>query len=685
MIEDRGKIAIKNMQKYAQLALLLGAIGLLCFYWQYKFPYSNYRNLYGFGFRFYGLGVCVILSLMTLGSVVRRNLIRSEYYILDLVLGFGLFAFFLNIYVKVTLNLVLPCLILLIFFIWGLRTLYNNRGQILNCFQKRSTVLFILFGGFFIISFSVFPSNTGFLFFPMDFDSGLFHVFFPKMIVAAGHYYIPDNLRAPFIPQLMHSVYIFVLNCFNSNESYLKLINLIVFTQITIIFFFIKIRSLKYLGLIIFCILCISPEFQNIVTSTNLDAGLGLFTSALFAAFLYFLKDRKASSLILIMLMAGFAGGQKHFGLMFSAPILIASVIIYLYYHTVKEKNYKWTFIQAGLISLIFLFVTFSFYIHNLLNGANLLFPFYGSWVNPYGWEIEELKYFTTTCITLWGHSKAVLGYFLIPIHLIQYPAKYGFILTNTPIDFLFSVQMGLLFIFLPISLLFKRLRKLDIWLPIFILLIQIFSWYRGSQVIRYLFPLSITWFILLIHILSNFENLKKFKKSLFYITIIIFAAVSLLLNKGLTQPVTFQVPLVYEEKMSWLNTTFAHKIKPYRWLSEHKNVVNRSLNISPTSWQFLHFIPDLKICGDWFSTFAYGKYMDDYTRFKEWDKLSLELKKKNFSHIVVNWTETNSEIRPKTEEDWNKVFPESTRNCLSIVFSTPESDIFEIKKECLK
>jgi len=402
-------------------------------------------------------------------------------------------------------------------------------------------------------------------------------------------------------------------------------------------------------------------------------------------AFLYFLKDKKASRLILIMLMAGFAGGQKHFGLMFSAPILAASIIIYLYYHVMEEKNYKLVFIRVGLISLIFPLVAFPFYIHNLLNGANLLFPFYGSWGNPYGWETEELKYFTTTCITLWGHSKTLVGYFLIPIHLIQYPAKYQFSLTNTPMDFLFSVQMVVLFILLPISLLFKRLRKLEIWLPAFILLIQIFCWYKGSQVIRYLFPLSIIWFILLIHILSNFEDLRKFKKSLFYGTIIIFTVAGWLFNKGLAHPITFPVPVTYDQKTKWLNTAFESKIKPYRWLSEHDSIVDRSLNISPGSWPFLHFIPDLNVCGDWFARFSYGKYMDSYSKFKEWDKLSPELKKGNFSHIVVNWTETSSGIRPKTEEDFKKVFPESTRKCLNMVFSTPESDIFEIKKECLK
>jgi hypothetical protein len=115
---------------------------------------------------------------------------------------------------------------------------------------------------------------------------------------------------------------------------YLKVINFIAFYQIFIIFHFSIGNNYRFYSLIIFTILCITPEIRSYLFSTNLDAVFGFLILSEFYIFNKIISNKipYESNLILIIVLAAFSGGQKHFGLMFSFPIIVVSSLYY-YFH----------------------------------------------------------------------------------------------------------------------------------------------------------------------------------------------------------------------------------------------------------------------------------------------------------------------------------------------------------------
>lgn len=498
---------------------------------------------------FYGFSLAFAVSFFGLGRCFRTRVLKTDYPLVDLALGFGLFTYFLVFYLKLTINPILPLAIAVAFFGVGAKTIYENRARLWGYLSEPEAPWVVLLLTLITLKLSIVPPMpgsiiSGFLYFPGDFDSGMFHVNFPKQVVEVGHYFNPDWLRIPWAPQLTHSWYIFVLSF--ANDLFLKSSNFVTFIQFAILFLASRFPKGLRLGALFLAVLAASPEFQMNLTAANLDAILALFTVAGFAAFCYFLETKKTRDFALIAVIFGFAGGQKHFGLMFGAPTLVVAGFYYIWFHLNKrspsvrfQSVLSQTAIPLFTCALIYCITWIPYYAHNWLEGDPLLFPFFGSKINTYGWDSGDLASFTGFSLSHWGYAHDSIGFLRLPFSFMRHQAEYQFFPAGTVFDWITSAAVLSLYTLALLLFFSRRTRKIKYILPVLVLVFQVAQWYRSSQVIRYLFPIMIsTAYFLSIAISDSFVRLRKWQTASFLMAALLIAA------PWLNRPLALGVPV---------------------------------------------------------------------------------------------------------------------------------------------
>jgi hypothetical protein len=269
-----------------RLAWIVAAIIATSLIFKLPQPYLEASRI-GFLASFLAVGLFLAIASMGCGALVRRRVIRSDFWQADIPLGFGIFSLLLCFYIKLTLVPYPFLAVLVLFFVLGMLSLWQRRGRLFTHAGEISfpfqlcIVLWILF--------MTGAGHLGGLFFPpTDFDSGLFHVSFPKIVIETGRYFNPDWLRVPWHPQLTHTWYIYLLTLLD--DRYLKCINFMCFLQIIILFIGRK-AATSLVGLLSLTLVSVSPEFQSSISSTSLDAVLVLFLLTAFASILHYFSE----------------------------------------------------------------------------------------------------------------------------------------------------------------------------------------------------------------------------------------------------------------------------------------------------------------------------------------------------------------------------------------------------------
>lgn len=650
-----------------------------------------------FSLRFFTLAFFLTVAMFGLGNVSRRRLLKADFGQADIALGFGIFALFLRVCSFISISPILPAFVAALGFICGLMAAKRSWRSICS-FMAAPTTPWLVCTGFAALSYLSFRAQSnGLLYIPFDYDSDLMHVALPRAIVQAGHYILPDWLRAPWHPQLTHLWYVFLLML--ADIFYLKTVNVLVLVQLFVLFAGGRTFVSRALGLLLFSTLTVAPEFSEIATSTYLDAVLSMFCTASFVLFVQLMQKPKFRDLCLATILCGFASGQKHFGLMFSAPLLVIAVLRYaavkletlwdrergLQMNLTKRETIR---LGYSCLSLVLLFsATFvPFYIHNWVSGNSLLFPFFGSTENTYGWSAADLKELMQSTIPRWGHAKSFSGFFLIPVHLLKFPEEYQFFYFSrkSPYDWMISVEIVSLFVGLILGLIVPRLRSTAALAPFLLLFIHLFEWYKGSQVVRYLFPFSINVPLLFVWQVSvpsirSFELKKRTLTAL--ICGLLIATGILQLHAQRYRPV-LPLPTRNAEVYPWLKAHVTPQAALYNFLKRRVKPDQRVLNLAPMTGSS-HF-PEVKLCGDWFATCRYDRYIDGNMRFKDWADLLPEVRKNNFSYIIVRWDLLSSRKSRPQGEELKDVFPPSTFECLQL--STTDgnmTDVFRIRRRC--
>ncbi|MDZ4726970.1 MAG: hypothetical protein SH817_12490 [Leptospira sp.] len=622
---------------------------------------------------------------------MRVYIFKNNYSTLDLGLGIGAFAFILQFYNKIDLNHTIPVFFLMFFFI---SSLYQFKFRYIKSLKFNSNRYFeFLILLLFFVYLAEFGIYDGLLEYTTDFDSSFHHIVLAQTMVREGHYFPPFWLRAPFIPQLTHSIYIFILSIFKNDILYIKLLNFIAFYQIFKIFLNRK-RNLDFwLGGLILLIIVFSPEFTYLY-NTNLDALLGLFYLCSLVMFYRCLRNEfSITNVSMLIVFCGFAGGQKHFGLMFSVPVILFSFfgsLIYFYKQELIGKSikdaiasciYNQRFYGYAISFLSFFVVFIPFYIHNLLANSNLFFPFMGNKVNAYGWSKQEIEDFTGPTINHWGHQKSVTGFFQLPYDLINFPDDFQFFQTNTwhdyVVPFLFIFPIFLLFI----TIVFKSTKK-HLLLSIVLICCYVL-WFQSSQVIRYLFPINIGSLFLIYIQFSNFKNLHtKFALNFLKIAFLTFFIYLSLEN---FKEVNFILPSNSNERLIYRKFQFGSMIEGNIKITQSNNN-SGVLEFGPHAVMARSLFPNLTFCGDWFGGCAFEKFTLRNTpmQFKSWEEIKKASQFMKIDFISIYWTQFRDGSAPATELEYNLVFPESVRKCIEPFYKVSgEYDIFSIKNEC--
>ncbi len=605
---------------------------------------------------------------------------------MELPVGVGALAIFLTFYLRISINPLLPLSLLLLGCAHSMRLAYLCRNTFLEKVHNSSTAIFVSMCAVILITLSFPTIGDGFLLFPNDFDSNLIHVAGPRIIVDRGYFFNPDWLRGLWLPQLTMTLYTFVLTF--SNQLFLKTLNVVCFLQIALLFASTASTVAgRYVALFFFTLLTTLPEFRQYIVQTNLDTIFAFFTVSAFFLLLKYLKDPTSNPLILLAFICGLSAGQKHFGLMYSAPVMAIASLVYTWHGRDLHSAIRRTS-MVGVAAVTFLATFTCFYFHNILSGNALLFPFIGSKTNTYGWSEIDLTKMLESTIPNWGHSKTVAGYFLLPFHLIQYPGKYQFQTFGMWPDLGMSVTIAVAYILTTTSLLVRSIRRMEIVLPCLVLCADILLWYRGSQVIRYLFPVLISLILMTAWLLQPcIERVCRtalLQRSAIGLGL---AGAILLLGLWLLPP---QTPLAQneEEMRNWFSTYRGSKIEAFKWLAQNAPYGEGILNIAGQS-ELAQF-PRLTLCGDFFGRCRYQKFIADFTadyiQFYPWPKLKEPIRANKLSYIVVNWDLFKPWSRlPANAAEWAAAIPESTRNCLEHLYNDGGStDVYKVKEACL-
>lgn len=601
---------------------------------------------------------------------------------MEIPVGVGTLALFLTLYLRYSLNPLVPLSLLVIGCLYSLTIAFSCRTALVSGLRQPSTAVFVTLCATILVSLSFPTIGDGFLLFPNDFDSNLFHVTAPRIIIERGYFFNPDWLRGLWLPQLTMVLYTFILSF--SNQLFLKTINVVCFIQFALLFARCAPTSTgRIVAFLCFVLLTTLPEFRQYIVQTNLDTIFALFVVSAFFLLQNYLTKPTRSSLFLLSFVCGLSAGQKHFGLMYSAPILAIAYLVFMTRAgSVRMAARRIPVVAAA--GTVFIASFCCFYLHNLLSGNALLFPFLGTKVNTYGWEEVDLTQMIQSTIPQWGYSKTPAGYFLLPLHIIQHPDKYQFLSFGTWADWGMSVSIGALYVFTAASLVVRLLRRPQISLPCLVLCADIFLWYRGSQVIRYLFPVLICCALTAARLLQlnicRWSGTTAWHRALACLGVLCATWLSTL---WISPPWT---PLVQneEEARLWLKTNRLSNIDTLRWLSLNVPEGKAILNIADQG-QMAQF-PRLILCGDWFGRCRYSKFLSGLITFRPWPELKDALKSNGLSYIFVDWNIfTPYSKLPATAEEWSQAIPESTRNCLERMHTNGvATEVYKVKEACL-
>ena len=669
---------------------ILGGICLFaCFMWFRSFfpPPSNDT----FIAHFFLLATLFGISFFGLGHMVCSKVFRTTGAGVEIPVGVGTLALFLSFYLKLTINPIAPVGLMLLGGVVSIKLALSNKNRILTTLNQNQTALFFNVFTIIILTLSFTTFTDSFLLFPLDFDSHMVHVTTPKIILDQGYFFNPDWLRGVWLPQLTRGLYIFILSI--AGQNYLKILNVICFVQIGMMF----IRGSRgwpavTISLAMFTLLTTLPEFRRYIVQTNLDTIFALFSVSAFFMLLRHVRNPSLNSLMLIAFLCGFSAGQKHFGLMYSVPILgLASLRFMFDRLDVRQALTRLPLVGA---SGVLFCATFSpFYLHNVLAGNSLLFPFIGSTVNTYGWNAEDLRLMIESAILRWGYSKTLGGYPLIPLYLLQYPDKYQFFLSHTWADWGMSIAIGVAYLLALASLLLKRMRRPEILVPTLAICLNVVMWYRGSQVIRYLLPILISTLLLVTALLAEWLARAQVGNRLRATIVGVSLVATALLSSRWVIPPLYPLAQSEEDIQTWIKKYQGSDLSAFNWLAQNTPQGKGILNIvDPTG---IALFPQIVLCGDWFGRCRYSLFLTThvelflttYVEFKAWPELKGALVSNGLSYIIVNWAMFSPHSkRPSNEAEWNKALPSSTRECLEhLYFDRKFTDVYKVKAACLE
>ena len=620
-------------------------------------------------------------SLFGLGHLVSSKIFKLPYCGVELALGTGALALFLSFYLKITLHPAGPLAILGLGMLTSLRFALGNQKNIRRALNQPALAVTVGVVAIILLTLSFTTYQDALLLFPNDFDSSLVHVTLPKIILDRGHYLNPDWLRGVWLPQLTMGLYIFILSI--SDQIYLKTLNVICFAQLALLFLKAAKRStISMVPLTMFALLVTLPEFRQYIYQTNLDTVFALFSVSAFFMLLQHIRTPSTSSLMLIALLCGFSAGQKHFGLMYSVPILGFASLVVIF----KERGLATAARRIPVIAgagMLFCATFTPFYLHNLLAGNSLLFPFIGSKINTYGWDAMDLKQMIESTIPHWGHSKSLFGFFLLPAHLLQYPDKYQFSLTKSWVDWGVSVTISLVYLLTALALFVKPLRRAEVLIPSLAICINVAMWYQGSQVIRYLFPVLITTMLFFTSIMSSWLSSTPVRpRYRAVLSVALFISTLALVAKWIIPPI---YPLAQSQADidAWIGRYRGSESVALEWLSKNTPRDAHVLNIA--GHQDMIYFPQLTLCGDFFGRYRYTRFLNTYIEFKSWPELREQLKTNQLSYILVNWgLFPPYSKRPINEAEWEKALPSSTRECLEhLYFDSKATDVYRVRDAC--
>lgn len=634
---------------------------------------------YSYFFKFICIGIFGYFGFTEIGRLFRVFVTKSTIELVDFPLGLSIFALVLTLLLKISSSVFLPAVILLFFIVRGV---WFRFGSVRNIFDSIAQNYFELLIFVSLVSTLMWyiPGN-GLLLFPMDFDSGMIHVALPKRWLFLGEVSPDIYIRAPFLPSYAHSLYYFCLKLFGS-DLFLKTFNLMAFSSVFLICY--RISHLRsYLGrwpLLIPLLLALYPDTREYVISTNLDA---LFLLCLFSGcvtLLMAIETKLVSDLILGTLLVGFSAGLKHFGFMMSAPILVL-FFTYTFFADRKldSKRVRKFLVVSFSGALVFLAVSLPFYSHNLLNGNNILFPFFGSRENSYGWISQEIDDFAAI-INVWGHRHDFLGFFTLPWNILEFPSKYQILMFTNGLDYVYPGIFLIAFLSFFVAF-FKKNQKGQLIAMAVVGLTQLFFWYKGSQVVRYLFPnIAIVLFFTIYILCYSIEN--KVKRRGQWILLLVCFLISVdVLSKSRSKHIP--VPVTSEEKELFISNRYGDFHSAINYLRAKNIGTDRFMHTGDAS--YTQFMTDLNVCGDWFGPCRFPDFFrieanKPFLEFKPFKETKEFLKANKIKWIVVRWSVFYPHhIRP---ESLALVIPDL--KCFLHEKQFPTIDIFRVNSDCL-
>lgn len=652
---------------------------------------------------FYSLALILIASLSGVGLSLRKYFLAGiKFNWADLPLGFGIFCWFLSFYLKFTISPIVPIFFLGIGLFAFTRAYSKSLTVSVKTWiygAKNASNLWIFLAIALLIIELSFGSGGygGFLRFTHDFDSGLVHTTFPKTVHRYGHYFLPDWIRGLWIPQLTHYWYIFILSI--GSELTFKISNIFCVVQILILFMQFRFQKntyyISFIGLLFGVFLVGSPEFNSHISSTSLDAIFLFFSLTALAVFFDFISTPTYRKLALLTLFSGFMGGQKHFGLMYSVPFLS---IAYLYFFIREIRIWKRSTPRFLLISFLFPLIFVPFYFHNIIADSSLFFPFMGGMQNGYFWSSREIEHMVHDVVGHWGRSKDFFGFFSLPLDIIRFPESYESSSGRGYWDYAVSVCLGSLSLMFFISSWFfwrkKSATSLTIFFSTLCILAQIIFWYRGSQVVRYLFPVWVSivflWKIIAEILLVRFGHISflNFQKRspLFVAATIITIFIIFSHPSKFSSAEKFSRTPLEIQKSLW-NTGFKG-IRALVWLDEHTSQTDKILEIAPGVMGLNQFFVQLNLRGDWFAKYRYERYIRNFSStpsFHPLTRLKQEFREERFSYLLIQWDAFAKELRPKDDKRLDALaFDSDVKNCLALAFHGDDNvDVYSFKTEC--
>lgn len=343
---------------------------------------------------------------------------------------------------------------------------------------------------------------------PWDYDALLYHLEVPRQFLAEG--------RIAFHPEIFESAYpflgemLFVVGIVAQAESLAKLINLtyaILFILSTYSFavrFFNREVALTAAGIMVS-----TPIIVVWATWVSIDYAWAAFEFwALYAICLWLAGQKQDARkwLTLSGVLSGLAASTKYISL----PVLLI-VVILLFWKSMQGSKQPfaaaarnlWTFgASAGLVMSLW-------YIKNWIWTGNPIYPllFGGA-----GWDPLKNQLFTQEYMNTFGMGRNLLDFFLLPYNVYAHGDRFAAL----PWEFIHPLLwLAFLFPFL------KKSKEQSI-VSIYVFLYYIW-WFLGSQLIRFLLPVSAFLAILAGAVLDRFPLLLR---NTFRLTLIVGLAV---------------------------------------------------------------------------------------------------------------------------------------------------------------